>query len=147
MKLNWFVRYLISQKVYYIQAIVASVFINIFALASSLYIMVVYDRIIPNNAISSSLISIAIGVVFIISMDFAMKMLRSYFLDRAGKEIEQSSSSEIFQKIINFDVSKTPKSSGVLVSTVREFETVREFFNSASLALLVDIPFILLFYL
>ena len=146
MKLNWFVRYLISQKVYYIQAIVASVFINIFALASSLYIMVVYDRIIPNNAISS-LISIAIGVVFIISMDFAMKMLRSYFLDRAGKEIEQSSSSEIFQKIINFDVSKTPKSSGVLISTVREFETVREFFNSASLALLVDIPFILLFLL
>ena len=44
-----------------------------------------------------------------------MKMLRSYFLDRAGKEIEQSSSSEIFQKIINFDVSKTPKSSGVLI--------------------------------
>ena len=144
MKLNWFVKYLISQKVYYIQAIVASVFINIFALASSLYIMVVYDRVIPNNAISS-LISIAVGVVFIISMDFAMKMLRSYFLDKAGKEIEQKSSSEIFQKIINFDVSKTPKSSGVLISTVREFETVREFFNSASLALLVDIPFILLF--
>ena len=66
----------------------ASIFINIFALITSIYIMVVYDRIIPNNAISS-LISILAGVLFVIFMDFSMKMLREgYFLDMAGKQIE-----------------------------------------------------------
>ena len=62
MKKNWFIVYISSQKKFYVQAIVASIFINIFALITSVYIMVIYDRIIPNNAISS-LISIIIGVL------------------------------------------------------------------------------------
>ena len=106
--------------------------------------MVVYDRIIPNNAISS-LISILAGVLFVIFMDFSMKMLRGYFLDMAGKQIDSSSSNDIFQKIIGYDLSKAPKFSGELVSVVREFETFREFFNSVTLTSLVDFPFIIVF--
>ncbi len=144
MKSNWFLLYISSQKKFYLQAILASVFINIFALITSVYIMVVYDRIIPNNAISS-LIAIVVGVLFVISMDFSMKMLRGYFLDMAGKQIDSSSSRDIFQKIVGYDLSKAPKFSGELVSVVREFETFREFFNSITLTSLVDFPFILVF--
>ena len=144
MKNNWFLVYVSSQKKFYLQAIVASIFINIFALITSIYIMVVYDRIIPNNAISS-LISILAGVLFVIFMDFSMKMLRGYFLDMAGKQIDSSSSNDIFQKIIGYDLSKAPKFSGELVSVVREFETFREFFNSVTLTSLVDFPFIIVF--
>ena len=144
MKNNWFLVYVSSQKKFYLQAIIASIFINIFALITSIYIMVVYDRIIPNNAISS-LISILAGVLFVIFMDFSMKMLRGYFLDMAGKQIDSSSSNDIFQKIIGYDLSKAPKFSGELVSVVREFETFREFFNSVTLTSLVDFPFIVVF--
>ncbi len=144
MKNNWFLVYVSSQKKFYLQAIIASIFINIFALITSIYIMVVYDRIIPNNAISS-LISILAGVLFVIFMDFSMKMLRGYFLDMAGKQIDSSSSNDIFQKIIGYDLSKAPKFSGELVSVVREFETFREFFNSVTLTSLVDFPFIIVF--
>ena len=144
MKNNWFLVYVSSQKKFYLQAILASIFINIFALITSIYIMVVYDRIIPNNAISS-LISILAGVLFVIFMDFSMKMLRGYFLDMAGKQIDSSSSNDIFQKIIGYDLSKAPKFSGELVSVVREFETFREFFNSVTLTSLVDFPFIIVF--
>jgi ATP-binding cassette, subfamily C, bacterial LapB len=143
-KKNWFLLYISNQKKFYLQAILASIFINIFALITSVYIMVIYDRIIPNNAISS-LISIIIGVLFVISMDFSMKMLRGYFLDMAGKQIDSSSSRDIFQKIVGYDLSKAPKFSGELVSVVREFETFREFFNSITLTSLVDFPFILVF--
>jgi len=143
-KSNWFLLYISSQKKFYLQAILASVFINIFALITSVYIMVIYDRIIPNNAISS-LISIVVGVLFVIAMDFSMKMLRGYFLDMAGKQIDSSSSRDIFQKIVGYDLSKAPKFSGELVSVVREFETFREFFNSITLTSLVDFPFILVF--
>tara|TARA_B100000963_G_scaffold337928_1_gene334324 strand:+ start:117 stop:1808 length:1692 start_codon:yes stop_codon:yes gene_type:complete len=144
LKKNWFLAYISNQKKFYFQAIIASVFINIFALITSIYIMVVYDRIIPNNAISS-LVSILAGVLFVIFMDFSMKMLRGYFLDMAGKQIDSSSSNDIFQKIIGYDLSKAPKFSGELVSVVREFETFREFFNSITLTSLVDFPFILVF--
>jgi len=74
-----------------------------------------------------------------------MKMLRGYFLDMAGKQIDSSSSSDIFQKIVGYDLSKAPKFSGELVSVVREFETFREFFNSITLTSLVDFPFIIVF--
>ena len=104
MKRNWFLHYISSEKVYYLQAIIASVFINIFALITSLYIMV-YDRIIPNSALSS--LSIAVGVGFIVFMDFSMKMLRGYFLDKAGRGIENESSADVFQKIVDFDLSNT----------------------------------------
>ena len=144
MRNNWFLIYISNQKKYYLQAILASIFINIFALITSVYIMVIYDRIIPNNAISS-LISIIVGVLFVICMDFSMKMLRGYFLDMAGKQIDSSSSSDIFQKIVGYDLSKAPKFSGELVSVVREFETFREFFNSITLTSLVDFPFIIIF--
>lgn len=144
MSKNWFLVYVSSQKKFYLQAIIASIFINIFALITSIYIMVVYDRIIPNNAISS-LVSILAGVLFVIFMDFSMKMLRGYFLDMAGKQIDSSSSNDIFQKIIGYDLSKAPKFSGELVSVVREFETFREFFNSVTLTSLVDFPFIIVF--
>ena len=144
MKKNWFFLYISDQKKFYLQAILASIFINIFALITSIYIMVIYDRIIPNNAISS-LISIIIGVLFVIAMDFSMKMLRGYFLDMAGKQIDSSSSRDIFQKIVGYDLSKAPKFSGELVSVVREFETFREFFNSITLTSVVDVPFILVF--
>ena len=144
MKKNWFFLYISDQKKFYLQAILASIFINIFALITSIYIMVIYDRIIPNNAISS-LISIIIGVLLVIAMDFSMKMLRGYFLDMAGKQIDSSSSRDIFQKIVGYDLSKAPKFSGELVSVVREFETFREFFNSITLTSLVDFPFILVF--
>ena len=144
MRNNWFLIYISNQKKYYLQAILASIFINIFALITSVYIMVIYDRIIPNNAISS-LISIIVGVLFVICMDFSMKMLRGYFLDMAGKQIDSSSSSDIFQKIVAYDLSKAPKFSGELVSVVREFETFREFFNSITLTSLVDFPFIIVF--
>ena len=144
MSKNWFLVYVSNQKKFYLQAIIASIFINIFALITSIYIMVVYDRIIPNNAISS-LVSILAGVLFVIFMDFSMKMLRGYFLDMAGKQIDSSSSNDIFQKIIGYDLSKAPKFSGELVSVVREFETFREFFNSVTLTSLVDFPFIIVF--
>lgn len=144
MKTNWFFLYIANQKKFYLQAILASIFINIFALITSIYIMVIYDRIIPNNAISS-LISIVMGVLFVIFMDFSMKMLRGYFLDKAGSQIDSSSSRDIFQKIVGYDLSKAPKFSGELVSVVREFETFREFFNSITLTSLVDFPFILVF--
>ena len=144
MNKNWFLVYVSRQKKFYLQAIIASIFINIFALITSIYIMVVYDRIIPNNAISS-LVSILAGVLFVIFMDFSMKMLRGYFLDMAGKQIDSSSSNDIFQKIIGYDLSKAPKFSGELVSVVREFETFREFFNSVTLTSLVDFPFIIVF--
>ena len=111
--------------------------------------MVVYNRILPNASFGPSayytLTAIVIGVGSIIVVDYIFKNLRAYFLDKSGSIIERKSSDDIFNKIVAYDISKAPKTSGTLVSIVREFETFRDFFNSATLMAFADLPFTFLF--
>ena len=146
---HWFFKYLVAEKWSYIQAILASVFINIFSIVTGLYIMVVYNRILPNASFGPSayytLTAIVIGVGSIIIVDYIFKVLRAYFLDKSGSIMEKKSSNDVFDKIVDYDIEKAPKTSGAIVSIVREFETFREFFNSASLLAFDDLPFTFLF--
>ena len=146
---HWFFKYLLAEKWSYIQAILASVFINLFSIVTGLYIMVVYNRILPNASFGPSafytLTAIVIGVGSIIVVDYIFKVLRAYFLDKSGSIMEKKSSNDVFNKIVAYDLAKAPKTSGTIVSIVKEYETFREFFNSASLLAFADLPFTLLF--
>ena len=85
---HWFWGTALQNKGIYIQVAMASILINVFALMSAFYIMTVYDRVLPNNAMES-LLALTIGIAFVIVFDFALKMLRSYFIDIAGIKIEE----------------------------------------------------------
>ena len=106
--------------------------------------MVVYDRVVPNEAIES-LIALTIGVVIALAFDFAIKTLRSQFVDRAGKRADLRMSRLIFDKILNMRIDNRSQKAGAMASIVREFDTLREFFTSATLIALVDLPFIFFF--
>ena len=146
---HWFFKYLVREKWSYVQAILASVFINLFSVITGLYIMVVYNRILPSASFGPSayytLTAIVIGVGSIIFIDYIFKLLRAYFLDKSGSIMEKKSSNDVFDKIVDYDIAKAPKTSGAIVSIVREFETFGEFFNSATLLAFADLPFTFLF--
>ena len=112
--------------------------------------MVVYNRILPNASFGPSayytLTAIVIGVGSIIVVDYIFKVLRAYFLINRFNYGEKSSN-DVFDKIVDYDIEKAPKTSGAIVSIVREFETFREFFNSASLLAFADLPFTFLLFL
>ncbi|MCP5381602.1 MAG: type I secretion system permease/ATPase [Kordiimonadaceae bacterium] len=128
----------------YGQIILAAIMINFFSLGSSIFIMTVYDRVIPNNAVES-LIALCIGMIILISFDFLLKFLRAYFIDSAGQKVDLKVAKGIFDRIMKLKLASQKGSTGRLVNIVREFESLRDFCTSASLATLVDIPFILLF--
>ena len=130
----------------YGQIIIAAIMINIFSLGSSIFIMTVYDRVIPNNAVES-LVALCIGMVILISFDFLLKFLRAYFIDSAGQKVDLKVAKGIFDRIMKLKLASQKGSTGGLVNTVREFESLRDFCTSASLATVVDIPFIILFIL
>ena len=142
-KSHWFWGTIFKNRGTYIQVFSASIFINLFQLVSAFYIMTVYDRVLPNNAIDS-LIALTIGVSIVLIFDFILKLLRSYFTDIAGAELDQVVSDKIFNKIVSHDNSVLGSASNV-ASSVREFEGVRDFFSSASLVALIDTPFMFLF--
>ncbi len=128
----------------YSQVILAAVLINLFVLASPLFVMNVYDRVVPNHA-KETLWVLAIGVTIVIFFDFILKTLRTYFVDNTGKRIDVLLSSKIFEHVLNIKLHARPESSGAFANRLREFESLREFFSSAVLVAMVDLPFVILF--
>ncbi len=141
---NWFWNIFARYLPLYKNVFLASIVINCFVLASPLFVMNVYDRVIPNNAIDTLWV-LAIGVCIAYLADFLLKILRSYFVDLAGKNTDALASSKIMEKLLKTKISSMPRSTGLLVNSVREFEQIRDFIGSTTLVALLDIPFVLLF--
>nr|WP_314266580.1 type I secretion system permease/ATPase [uncultured Moellerella sp.] len=141
---RWFWQIIGRFKGYFYQVILASVVINILALISSLYVMNVYDRVIPNQAYETLWV-LSIGVTLAISFEFLAKMLRAYLLDIAGKKADMLISSALFRRVMLLRFDKKPASSGSYANNLKDFEAIRDFMTSASLLALVDLPFIFLF--
>lgn len=141
---SWFWKVIWRFKAYYGQVILATFIINFLALVSSLYVMNVYDRVIPNKTYET-LWALSIGVVLAISFEFAAKMIRGHLTDIAGKKADLIISSALFRRVMALRLIDKPVSSGSYANNLRDFESVREFMTSASLLVLVDLPFLFLF--
>ncbi len=141
---EWFWSALWENKSIYSEVIIAAVMINIFAIVSSLFVMNVYDRVIPNNAYETLwVLSLGVSVVYI--FDLILKNLRATFLDHAGKKADIKISARLFQQLMGMTMASRPASAGVMASHMREFESLRDFFTSATMTVLIDLPFVALF--
>jgi len=143
---HWFWSAVKKQRRIYAQIIVASICINLFALASAFFVMTVYDRVIPNNAMET-LVSLTAGIALVLAFDFMMKTLRSIFTDRAGQNIDNEISGLIFDRISRNESLLTGFSAGAVASRIKEFDSVKDVLASATLVTFVDLPFIFLFIL
>lgn len=141
---HWLFSTLWRYRRYYRSGAVASVLINVLALASIFFTMNVYDRVIPNQAFTT-LWSLAIGVTVAMLFEAVTRYVRAYLLDTAGKKADLIVGSILFRQALSVRMEHKPQSSGTFANQLREFESVREFVSSATLAALADLPFILLF--
>lgn len=143
-KNDWFWGSLLRGRWLYGQVIAAAVITNFLGLTISMFSMVVYDRVVPNQAIES-LIALTLGVLIALGFDFIIKTLRAQFVDNAGKRADARMSRLVFDKILTMKLDSRRQKTGAMASIVREFDTLREFFTSATLIAIVDLPFIFLF--
>tara|TARA_B100000809_G_scaffold265675_1_gene325261 strand:- start:896 stop:3109 length:2214 start_codon:yes stop_codon:yes gene_type:complete len=130
----------------YRDVLLASLLINIFALANPLFVMNVYDRVVPNEALETLWV-LAIGVLLVYGFDAVLKTLRGYFIEVAGKKSDVLLSAYIFERVLGGRLCDKPASVGAFASQLREFETVRNFITSSTMIAFVDLPFALLFIL
>ncbi len=141
---HWFWGTLARSWPIYAEVAAASVLINIFTVLSPLFFMNVYDRVVPNKAFETFWV-LAIGVLLMYLFDLLLKTLRGYFIDVAGKRADVALSSTLFDQLMNIRLDAGQQSVGALANNLREFESLREFFTSATLTTLIDLPFLLLF--
>jgi ATP-binding cassette subfamily C protein LapB len=140
---HWFWDTLKLSKEAFVSVIVASILINFFVIATPLFTMNVYDRVVPNDAIETLWV-LAIGVLLVYAFDMALRFLRTYFLEVSGKKSDVIMSSIIYEQVMNLKMSEWPRSVGAFANNLREFESIRGFFTSSTISALVDLPFSIL---
>ncbi|WP_449466934.1 type I secretion system permease/ATPase [Stenotrophomonas humi] len=141
---HWLLSTLWRYRRYYRSAAIASVVANVLALASIFFTMNVYDRVVPNQAFVT-LWSLGIGVVVAMIFEAAIRFVRAHLLDVAGKKADLVLGAMLFRQALSVRMEHKPASSGSFANQLREFESVRDFASSATLAAISDLPFVLLF--
>ncbi len=127
-----------------IEACLASGFIGLLALATSLFSMQVYDRVIPVRS-QDTLIILSLGVIITIVLELAMKLARSHLMDHIVVGLDQHFSRDIFQRLLQLRVDQMPPSLGSLAGQLRGYEQVRAFYTATTLFSLIDLPLALVF--
>jgi ATP-binding cassette subfamily C protein LapB len=143
-KTHWLLQTLKESAPIYRDALLASVLVNLFALVSPLFIMNVYDKVVPNLAFSSLWV-LAIGASVAYIFDLILRQLRSYLIDVAGKKVDIIVSSKLFAKAIGIPLEKRSPSVGGMARQLGEFDSIRDILTSATITTMVDLPFALFF--
>ncbi len=143
---HWFWGVLKSSWHLYRDVLLASLFINLFVIAQPLFVMNVYDRVVPNGAVET-LWALAVGVVLVYLFDLALKILRGYMVELAAKRSDVMLSATLFERMLGIKMQHRPASVGAFVNRLHEFDGVRNFITSSTLLTLIDLPFLVLFLL
>ncbi len=143
-KQHWFWGVIKSSRSIYRDVLLASFLINLFVLAQPLFVMNVYDRVVPNNAVET-LWALAIGVLIVYLFDLVLKILRSYLVELAAKRSDVILSAQLLEKVLNLKMASRPNSTGAFASRLHDFDTLRNFITSSTILALVDLPFVALF--
>lgn len=143
---HWFWSTIAASWRIYRDVILASILINLFAVAGPLFVMNVYDRVVPNHALETLWV-LAVGVLVIYGFDLVLRGLRGRFIDVAGSRADIELSARLFERVLGLRLDARPVSAGAFANNLREFDGLREFFASLTLTAFVDVPFAVLFLL
>lgn len=141
---DWFVYAVRKYRRVFLEGVFATFVISSLALFSALYTMQVYDRVVPTKGYSTLWV-LTVGVLLAIGLEFMMKQVRTYIVDRASKRIDLELSSVFFGKALSIRMDARPATVGTFASQIRHFESVRQFMTSSTLFILADAPFALFF--
>ncbi len=130
----------------YLQGAIAALLINALSVMGVLYAMQVYDRVLPSHS-DNTLVVLTVGVCLVYVLDFILRMLRSYVLDYAGKQVALDISSSVFSQGVGVRMEARPQQVGTFISQLREHESIAEFLMSSTVFALSDLPFLFLYLL
>jgi ATP-binding cassette subfamily C protein LapB len=143
---HWFWSTIWTNRSLYLQSGLAALLTNVFALGVSLFSMIVYNRIIPSNAMNSLLVLVS-GLVILMLVDYVVKNIRNRFLSVAGVSSDLTLADRLFGQVMDLQYKSRSGTVGSLANTLKEFEHIREFFASATLTSMIDVPFATIFLL
>ena len=137
---SWFWNTMWKFRGYYSRLIPAALMLSVLALVMPLFTLLVYDRVVPNDA-TETLWVLALGVVLVFAFEYLLRLVRGRVLEQAGREMDMVLASTLYEQILSIEMQARPPSTGVLAARTKAYEVVRDFFMSASMLAIVDLPF------
>lgn len=139
----WFRDTLKLSRWLYSDAILASFLINLLGLMVPLFVMQTYDRVVPNQAISTLWV-LSIGLLIGTGFELVLRVVRAHLLDTAGKKTDVILSATLFERITGMAMKARPASIGGFAQSIHDFQGLREFLTAVTLTSLIDLPFAVL---
>ncbi|MDD1975125.1 type I secretion system permease/ATPase [Pseudomonas putida] len=142
----WFRDTLKQSRWLYSDAVLASLLINLLGLMVPLFVMQTYDRVVPNQAISTLwvlVIGLLVGTLF----ELILRVVRAHLLDQAGKKTDLILSATLFERITGMSMKARPATVGGFAQSIHDFQGLREFLTAVTLTSVIDLPFVVLMLL
>jgi len=128
------------------QAFFVTLLLNLVSLATPLFVMTIYDRVIPSGSVSM-LVSFAIGVVIALVSDAILRSIRARILAFVGARLDNIMGTNILQHILSLPPGFTERATiGAQIARVKDFEAVREFFTGPLATVAMEMPFAALYF-
>ncbi|MBT8427087.1 MAG: type I secretion system permease/ATPase [Erythrobacter sp.] len=141
---HWFWGELRRERKAFMPVLLASLIINLLAVALPIFTMNVYDRVIPNQA-QETLWVLGTGVLLAFALEFALRRARTSIVDEIAQRLDLKLSQKIFSRLLAVPLAERKGHTGSLAARVAEYATVRDFFASTSVVLVVDVLFLVIF--
>ncbi|MCM2297768.1 type I secretion system permease/ATPase [Rhodoferax sp.] len=141
---HWFWGVIAESTPLYRDVLLAALLANTFALGMPLFVMNVYDRVVPNQAFETLWV-LALGLVIMLISDLVLRTMRGRFIDLASSRADVKLSAFIMERVLGMRMEQRPVSAGSFASNLRAFESVRDFIGSATVVAFIDLPFALIF--
>lgn len=141
---HWFWGVIAESTPLYRDVLLAALLANTFALGMPLFIMNVYDRVVPNHAFETLWV-LALGLSIMLISDLVLRTMRVRFVDLASSRADVKLSAFIMERVLGMRMEQRPASAGSFASNLRAFESVRDFIGSATVVAFIDLPFALIF--
>ena len=129
---------------YYRGALLAAMLSNVLMLVTGMATSVIFDKVLPHQAYVT-LWALAVGAGLAVLFDLMARQLRTYLIDMAGRKADLIVGSVLFRQTLGMRMEHRPASAGAYAHTLAQLEQVRDFFASATLSALSDLPFIVIF--
>ena len=142
---RWFVAELLRHRRIWRDVLLASLVIQLIALATPLCSQVIIDKVIVHQT-TSTLTVIASALAIFVVFGSALGWVRQYLVTHTGNRVDAVLGAAVFRHLMRLPLrffERRP--TGVLAARLNGVETIREFLSGAAITLLLDLPFLLLF--
>lgn len=141
----WFLSAMQRYRTLFAEVLLASFFLQLFALATPLFFQVVVDKVLVHRGMTT-LDVLAVGLLGLVLFEIVLGGLRNYLLSHTTNRVDVVLGSRLFAHLVQLPLAYfEARRVGDSVARVRELETVRAFLTGSSLTLVIDLSFTLVF--